>query len=399
MYNKQFSLGQEIIEHIESYGYQAYFVGGCVRDLLLERPIKDIDIATSALPDFVISIFDKVIPLGLEHGTVIVRHQGESFEVTTFRLDGTYSDSRHPDHVDFIDNVELDLRRRDFTINALAMNKHGDIIDLFKGKADLGNKLIKAVGDDELRFQEDALRIMRAIRFSSQLGFSIDKRTLEAMNKIKEKLKDVAIERVKIEMEKLIMGDYIDNGFYYLQITEVYKYLPVLKDYPEILDMLPTKLQKMSSFSEWIALCHFINPGLTIRFWTKSWKASNKTENKAKMLSTALHYYDQHQLDSWLVYGLKQDCYDSFIRLTNMLFDAPVNEESFHKEVQKLPILSKKELTIKGQDLINMFPECKPGPWIKECLNQIEKQVVLRKIKNNVNSIKEWIKWNPPEIN
>src|SRR5699024_6912806 len=130
MLTKSFMAGIEIIEILESHQHQAFFVGGCVRDLLLERPIGDIDIATSASPDKVQQIFNKVIPVGLEHGTVIVRHDHQSFEVTTFRVDGKYTDQRHPDEVEFINTIDKDLERRDFTINALAMDKEGKIVDL-----------------------------------------------------------------------------------------------------------------------------------------------------------------------------------------------------------------------------------------------------------------------------
>lgn len=170
-----------IIEKIEEAGHQAFFVGGCVRDFLLKRPIGDVDITTSAKPFEVQAIFDEVIPVGIQHGTVIIRHRGISYEVTTFRLEGEYSDQRHPDSVQFIDKIDEDLARRDFTINALAMDKHGHIIDLFQGREDIEKALIRAVGNGHDRFQEDPLRILRAIRFSSQLGFQIEENTLKAI--------------------------------------------------------------------------------------------------------------------------------------------------------------------------------------------------------------------------
>src|SRR5699024_609682 len=139
--------GKKVIIEIENNGHSAYFVGGCVRDLLLNRPIGDIDIATSALPEQIQAIFPQVIPVGIEHGTVIVRYNHVSYEVTTFRLDGEYSDQRHPDSVQFIDRIDEDLERRDFTINALAMDKKGKIIDLFAGKKDLARRMIRTVGN------------------------------------------------------------------------------------------------------------------------------------------------------------------------------------------------------------------------------------------------------------
>src|SRR5690625_1728121 len=142
-----FQDGITILRTIEQAGHQAYFVGGSVRDLLLDRVIGDIDIATSAPPQLIQKIFPKVIPVGIEHGTVTVRHEHTSFEVTTFRLDGEYTDQRHPDSVRFIHDIDRDLQRRDFTINALAMDKHGAILDLFDGKGDLKRKIIRTVGN------------------------------------------------------------------------------------------------------------------------------------------------------------------------------------------------------------------------------------------------------------
>src|SRR5690625_477632 len=154
MLSKKFQVAAEIIDKLEDNGYDAFFVGGCVRDLLLNKEVKDIDIATAAPPSVVQKLFDKVIPVGIDHGTVIVRHKSVSYEVTTFRQDGTYSDQRHPDEVIFINTIEEDLKRRDFTINALAMNKQGNIIDLFEGQKDIQLKKIRSVGNARERSEE-----------------------------------------------------------------------------------------------------------------------------------------------------------------------------------------------------------------------------------------------------
>ncbi len=192
----------DVLNILESHGYKAYFVGGCVRDLLCGHDVGDIDIATSATPDAVQEIFDKVIPVGLEHGTVIVRHAHQSYEVTTFRTDGDYSDQRHPDSVEFMQTIDEDLKRRDFTMNALAMDKEGIIIDLFGGQKDIQRGLIRTVGNGVDRFQEDPLRIIRAVRFASQLGFSIATETLDAMKTAKQEMETIAVERIAHEMEK-----------------------------------------------------------------------------------------------------------------------------------------------------------------------------------------------------
>lgn len=401
MLDEQFLIGKEVINKIEQHGFQAYFVGGCVRDLLLGHQTKDIDIATSAFPDSIMSIFDKVIPLGMDHGTVIVRHKKTSFEVTTFRLEGTYTDQRHPDRVEFIDNIDLDLHRRDFTINALAMNKEGKIIDLFHGQDDLNRRIIRTVGDGKKRFKEDPLRIIRAIRFASQLGFTIEDKTLQAIQKVKPEIEKIAVERITKEMEKLVAGQYINNGVLYLIKTEVYKHLPIMIEYPYILNRLPCNLKPMKTFGELIALFHYLEPNISIKTWSKQWKCSNKTQNIAINLSEALFYYKEKQrLDAWLVYNLKPELYPSFFGLVDMLFeDLPLDEKEFIHLANHLPIKSKRELDINGNDIVQTFPELTKGPWIQKMINRLEKEVVLSIIENKHEKLKEWIKWNPPEIN
>ena len=163
-----------ILKTLEDAGFAACFVGGCVRDTLLGRPVHDWDVTTSALPEEIMALFPRCIPTGIKHGTVTVLLNGESFEVTTFRRDGAYHDGRHPDGVVFVPNLTEDLARRDFTINAMAMHLDGSITDCFDGKADLKRGIIRCVGDPERRFREDALRMLRALRFSAQLGFQIE---------------------------------------------------------------------------------------------------------------------------------------------------------------------------------------------------------------------------------
>lgn len=199
---------REILDKLETAGFQAFYVGGCVRDTVMGRNISDIDVASDALPEQIISVFDgcKVIPTGLKHGTVTVLSCGVPFEITTFRIDGDYSDSRHPDSVTFSRNIADDLARRDFTVNAMAMDKNGHIIDPFGGAKDIKNKIIRCVGNPVRRFSEDALRIMRTVRFASQLGFRVEKETAAAALSMKERLNDISRERIRTELDKLICG-------------------------------------------------------------------------------------------------------------------------------------------------------------------------------------------------
>jgi len=196
----------EIFARFSRAGEEAYIVGGGLRDALLGITPNDFDIATSAPPSKTIEIFSdkRVIETGLKHGTVTVIFDGAPVEITTFRVDGSYTDSRRPDSVSFARRIEDDLSRRDFTVNAMAFNEERGIVDIFGGKADLEARVIRAVREPELRFSEDALRIMRAFRFSAQLGFSIEEKTLLGAKKTKEGLSKIARERICVEFIKLL---------------------------------------------------------------------------------------------------------------------------------------------------------------------------------------------------
>ncbi|MBR4626667.1 MAG: CCA tRNA nucleotidyltransferase [Ruminococcus sp.] len=202
--------GEEILAALEQAGFRAYYVGGCVRDSIMGRAIHDTDITTDALPEQTMAVFSghTVIPTGLKHGTVTVLSGGIPYEITTFRIDGSYTDSRRPDSVDFTRNIEDDLARRDFTMNAIAMDSRGNTVDPFGGRADIADGIIRCVGDPEQRFTEDALRILRAARFASQLGFAIETDTAAAMHSLSGRLDNISRERVREEFDKLLCGRF-----------------------------------------------------------------------------------------------------------------------------------------------------------------------------------------------
>lgn len=193
-------------------GHQAYPVGGCVRDLLLGRVPQDWDVTTSALPQQVESLFPRTLPTGLRHGTVSVLEEGECIEVTTFRRETGYADHRHPDRVEFVPELREDLARRDFTVNAMALGESGEVIDFFDGQADLKGGILRCVGEPDLRFQEDALRMLRAVRFSAQLGFQIQGETLAAMERQAHLARRLSAERVRVEVEKTICAPRPEQG-------------------------------------------------------------------------------------------------------------------------------------------------------------------------------------------
>lgn len=232
---------REIIARLNQKGYKAYIVGGCVRDLIMGKTPYDWDITTSALPEEILEVFSSyyTIPTGIKHGTVTVRLNGQNYEVTTFRKDGDYKDSRHPENVDFVTSIEEDLKRRDFTVNSMAYSENEGLIDLYGGLSDINNKIIRAVGNPYERFSEDTLRILRGARFSSSLGFEVEENTKKAMFELAENLKSVSVERVFVELDKLLLGKSVKTV-----LLDLYKIIFVV--IPEL-----EKSYKFAQHSKW----------------------------------------------------------------------------------------------------------------------------------------------------
>ena len=224
-YNTFMQLSSEVkfvLNRLNEAGYEAYLVGGSVRDFLLNKHNKDIDITTNAIPEEVKRIFVDfpVIDTGIKHGTVTILYNNLPIEITTYRIDGEYQDSRHPKEVKFTSSLKEDLSRRDFTINAMAYNN--ELIDYYGGRDDLKNKMLRAVGNPNKRFEEDALRILRGLRFASNLGFSIEEKTILAMRENKLLLKNISSERIQNELNAILLGDYVkDVMLDYYDIFEV----------------------------------------------------------------------------------------------------------------------------------------------------------------------------------
>ena len=222
-----------IIGKIRENGYEAFAVGGCVRDTLLGRKPGDWDITTSAKPEEVKGIFGKTVDTGLQHGTVTIIKNRNGYEVTTYRIDGEYHDGRHPESVEFTSNLKEDLKRRDFTINAMAYSHETEIVDEFGGMDDLANQVIRCVGLAHDRFTEDALRILRAIRFAAQLGFEIEEETYKAISDIAPNLKNVSKERIQVELTKLLLSDHPEK-MTMVEATGICPY--VTADFAEVFD-------------------------------------------------------------------------------------------------------------------------------------------------------------------
>lgn len=230
---------QYIIETLAAHGFEAYAVGGCVRDAVLGREPDDWDITTSARPEQIKAVFRRTVDTGIAHGTVTVLHGGSGYEVTTYRIDGEYEDNRHPKEVSFTASLKEDLRRRDFTINAMAYNEETGLVDEFGGIEDLKRKRICCVGAAEERFGEDALRILRGVRFAAQLGFTLESATKDAMKRLAPTLSNISAERIQVELSKLLLSKYPE------QIDDLVEYEIAAVILPEYAGLAPDKRQRI----------------------------------------------------------------------------------------------------------------------------------------------------------
>lgn len=379
----EFINAQPVLQKIQAAGFEAYFVGGCVRDVLLHQSIHDVDIATSAYPSEIKELFSRTIDIGIEHGTVLVLWHEEQYEVTTFRTESTYQDFRRPDQVTFVRSLAEDLKRRDFTMNALALAENGTIIDLFNGLSDINQKIVRAVGDANERFHEDALRMMRGLRFISQLDFTMAPDTLAAIEKHSQLLSFISIERIRIEWEKLVLGRARNRALRLFLATNCFLYCPQFEQQIEGLQKfieLPEK-QLTEVEAAWTLLMDCLDvPERQFVAFFKEWKLSNDTIKQIQKTYQGLQFRKHFPWNRWMVYTLGTEV---VLRVETLL--AYYNlEQSFviiDELVQRLPIESLKDLQVNGHDLQHTFQK-KPGKWLSDTLHFLEKQVVEGALTN-----------------
>ena len=376
----------EIIRRLEAAGHEAVFVGGAVRDYVLGKPAKDIDIATSAEPDEVKSVFSNTVDVGVDHGTVLVIVEGEPIEVTTYRTEGTYTDHRRPDDVQFVKYLREDLLRRDFTINALALTKDGELIDLFGGRQDLENKIIRAVGIPADRFDEDALRMARAIRFSSVLDFDIEKNTLQAIQKNAIQISHVSIERLKIEMDKLFVGANPVKAFTYLETSHLGSAIPL---FPNNLEALERVVPFMTAVEGWafFATIGKFPPAEIARVY----KLSN---DERKFISSVYEAFKKRvvepfTIDEYYTFNLPVlTCTEKFYRAV-YVNASTLTDSELEVGKKSLPIQSTQDLAVDGKDLIE-WAGITGGKWTGNWIKKIEHAVLHSVCENNPTNIKDW---------
>lgn len=374
---------QFIIDTFYKNGYEAFMVGGCVRDSLLKKKPHDFDITTSAPPEVTINLFDNTIPTGLKHGTITVLINNVPYEVTTYRTDGEYIDNRRPDTVKFVTNIYEDLSRRDFTINALAYNHIDKLVDHFNGVEDLNNKIIRTVGDADKRYNEDALRMLRAIRFSSQLNFDIEDNTYNSIIKNSHLIKNISNERICSELTKIAMSNNFNKGFSMLQDTQILKLI-----IPEInfisnqnIDLLPKYLSTRLSYL-------FINTDIdTTTNILKDLKFDNKTVSGVSNILLAYPLISECNSVLKCKKLLQLITKDNIFNLLSLFEICNNTELTYIKDVVNTLIkdncpLYIKDLNINGKILKENL-SLSSGKMIGQILNYLLDCVMEEKVKNN----------------
>ena len=361
---------ERILEKLNEKGFEAYAVGGCVRDSLLGRQPKDWDITTSARPEQVKSLFRRTIDTGILHGTVTVMLDGAGYEVTTYRVDGEYADGRHPKQVVFTPDLLEDLKRRDFTINAMAYSHKTGIVDAFGGTKDLDGRLIRCVGNPVERFEEDALRILRAIRFSAQLDFSIEKETCSAVMRIAPNLSKVSKERIQAELTSLLQSGHPEKikKVYEMGISQYIS--PAFSQVPWQSFQVPDSLSS-EKYVRWGAFLRMAGPDMAVQV-LKELKMDLDTISRVRVLA------------AWADREVKAEAEEVRRAMSRMLpegWDVLAERNGYGERVRCLTeeirdrgdCLDLKHLAVNGQDLIavGIRPGKEMGRSLEELLDRV----------------------------
>ncbi|HCD1911706.1 TPA: CCA tRNA nucleotidyltransferase [Staphylococcus aureus] len=389
-----FEQARPILEQIQDNGFEAYYVGGSVRDYVMGRNIHDIDITTSATPDEIESIFSHTIPVGKEHGTINVVFNDENYEVTTFRAEEDYVDHRRPSGVTFVRDLYEDLQRRDFTMNAIAMDTAYKLYDYFDGQQDINNRIIRTVGIAEERFQEDALRMIRCLRFQSQLSFDIAMETFEAMRTQMADIKFLSIERIVIELTKLMRGINVEESFNHLKSLKAFNYMP----YFEQLDMNQINVTEPIDLELLIAI---VSVKFDINYSLKPLKLSNrqvKDINQYIQIMNALPSIITKEQLKMFVYDYDTNLIKNVMVAADVLKandiqghePSIVNLQTIDETLHRLPMHNRKDMMVNGGVLMAHL-NAKSGPWLKDVLRQIEIAIVTGKVSNEETEILKWV--------
>lgn len=392
----EFSTAAPVLAELQAGGYEAYFVGGSVRDALLKQSIHDVDIATSAFPAEIKEIFPRTIDVGIEHGTVLVLCDDQQYEITTFRTESTYQDYRRPDKVEFVRSLKEDLKRRDFTINAFALKEDGEIIDLFDGLTDLANQTLRAVGNPHERFHEDALRMMRGLRFVSQLGFQLEEETFLSICENRALLEKISIERIHVEFMKLMLGTYRSQGLKAMVATECYLYCPGLRAHGETLLRLADypDLPLLSESQAWgLLLDGLAIAGSQVKVFLKKWKVSNQIIHQVQGTVEGLSLRKQRE---WTPLTLYRFGLETALEVESLQPFFHQRDQSLvvREAYEALPIHSLQDLAINGNDILEQTQR-QPGKWLREVLVLCEERVIQKELANSREALLTFVeKWS-----
>lgn len=380
-----------ILKELNRNGYEGYIVGGCVRDYLMGNEPHDYDITTSALPDEVKKVFPHTVDTGIQHGTVTVVIDKVGYEITTYRIDGEYKDNRHPEEVIFTDKLSGDLSRRDFTVNAIAYNPLKGYVDLFNGREDIEKKIIRGVGVPAKRFQEDALRMMRAVRFSAQLDFSIEDITLKALKENADLIKNISIERIREEFFKLLLSNHNERLDILLNSGMTEYFLP------EILNRKYDYMKINFLSRDIVVRLSYILSHIESKSVNKIMKRL-KTDNKTASAVTNIVKYVNYKInDSYSMRKLINLVGENTLKLIEVI--GALNNSDMIFEINmynsvKNDCCTLKSLALTGNDLMSIGIK---GKEIGEVLNKALDLVMKEPDKNNrevlLNIIKEEFLW------
>lgn len=369
-----------IIERLKQNNFEAYYVGGCVRDHLLKMQSNDIDITTSAKPRDVLNLF-KSVPSGLKYGTVTVIENNVRVEVTTYRKEANYEDYRRPEEINLEASKEEDVKRRDFTINGLLMDEHYNIYDYVGGMKDLDDKIIRAIGIPKERFNEDALRLLRAMYFQSKLGFEIEERTLKAIKEHSDLIKHLPNERILNEMLKLLKGDYQLMAFKSLELTNLHKQLDGLE---KGIEYINSHINENLYTDTFFTLCFSLHGKVP-----SSWKFSNVHKNKyKKALNLVLK---KEEISELTLYENGLEISVLANRVMFYLNIRPLEISKIKEMYNNLEIKSMTDLKVKGSDILKLTNK-KQGSWLRELLDELVKKVLMKELKNDKEELLSYVR-------
>jgi tRNA nucleotidyltransferase (CCA-adding enzyme) len=405
-----------IVQRLREHHFEAVFVGGAVRDTLLGLPIKDVDIATSARPEQVLELFERCIPTGLQHGTITVIHEDVTYEVTTFRQESAYEAHRKPESVLYITELDGDLLRRDFTMNAMALAENGELYDPYGGVHDLQNKALRSVGDPEARFQEDALRMMRAVRFIGVYQLTPAFCTWRAIIRYRELLKYIAMERVQVELDKMLAGAAPQRALHFVAASGLLFHLkePFLDE--TLISMreayqtgkaisLFNRLHELEAIdARWAAIAIALK--LSLDAAKQALQVLRFSNSRSKLILTIIEIHkcmeinakltNEHEMHAgWLdiIIRFGKSEASEWLLIIREVHTAP---ETFSTDLlnrlngwlEDIPVTTLKQLKISGRDLTSQMQR-DAGPWVKEHLGRLLQLVAIGELQNQKEALLE----------